>query len=745
MTSRTSPAPGTILPLPEWLRARNILAVRMDNAGDVVMLGPALRAVKETSPAARLTLLASPAGSAIAPLLPWIDDVITWRAIWQDLGQLPSDPAREQVLIDQLKAHGFDAALIFTSFSQDPHVPGYACYLAGIPLRAGESKEFGGRALTDELRGTPDEMHQVERNLRLVEALGFVTHDRRLHVEIPEEARAAVPGLLREAGLDPAAPFVLLHPGASAAARRYPPDRYGAVADGLLKLGWPVLVTGTEREAVILNEVLQVVPAAGRLISATSLAEYAALVERAALVICNNTLPMHLADALEKRMIVLYSGTELEEQWQPRVAPTMLMRRPTPCHPCHRFECPIGLPCLDIPPEEVVDAARTLLGPAPSSDGGRERQQTPLRRHADLTAPASKTSGAWEDPVERIAVLRALYLGDLLCATPALRALRARFPAAEITLIGLPWAEALVERLPTLDRLAVFPGWPGIAEVPYDPAWTDLFMAEHRGMYDLAIQMHGSGQSSNGFIAALRARSTLGYRIGDDERLDRELEHDPNEHEIHRWLRLVATLGTPEGNPRLQFQTSPMDDARAQALLAPDADGLLIGLHPGAKDPERRWPAERFAALGDALVTTYGARLVLTGSAAERGIVKAVDHAMQASALDLSGQTDLGTFAALIDRLDLIVTNDTGASHLAAAMGTPSVVLFGPTHPTHWAPLDADRHRIVDAATLAGPTERPSEALARLDISPVLAACADQLARQLHLVPHPSKEIRCVG
>jgi hypothetical protein len=116
-----------------WLAARNLLVVRMDNAGDVVMLGPAVRAIKATSPQARITLLASPAGSKAAVLLPWVDEVITWRAVWQDLGHLPFDPPRERELIDLLAERAFDAAVIFTSFSQAPHVPGYVCYLAGIP------------------------------------------------------------------------------------------------------------------------------------------------------------------------------------------------------------------------------------------------------------------------------------------------------------------------------------------------------------------------------------------------------------------------------------------------------------------------------------------------------------------------------------------------------------------------------------------------------------------------------------
>src|SRR6266566_3457052 len=115
----------------EWLTARNVLAIRLDNIGDVIMLGPALRAVKETSPQAHLTLLASPGGATAAPLLPWVDDVIAWRAIWQDIGGHTSfDPAHEWKLSSLLSRRGFDGALIFTSFSQTPHVPGYVCYLA---------------------------------------------------------------------------------------------------------------------------------------------------------------------------------------------------------------------------------------------------------------------------------------------------------------------------------------------------------------------------------------------------------------------------------------------------------------------------------------------------------------------------------------------------------------------------------------------------------------------------------------
>lgn len=347
----------------KWQEARNIVAIRLDNIGDVVMLGPALRAVKATLPDARLTLLASRAGASAAPLLPWVDDVMVWKPVWQDVGQkIPFDPARERQMIDDLAERHFDAALIFTSFSQTPHVPGYICYLAGIPLRAGESKEFGGSTLTTEIRGAPDDMQQAERNLRLVEQLGFPVGDRRLAVQISDEARQSAGALLREVGLADGESFILVHPGASAQARRIPAELGQEIVRWLDRRGWRTLITGADKEA----ELVQAVADRGgehvdALVGRTTLPEFAALIERASLVICGNTLPLHLAEAVNTPVVVLYSGTDLDEQWRPRFTASRLLRRPTACYPCYRFDCPIGQPCLDIPVQQVIESVQALL------------------------------------------------------------------------------------------------------------------------------------------------------------------------------------------------------------------------------------------------------------------------------------------------------------------------------------------------------------------------------------------------
>src|SRR5215210_6709613 len=337
--------------------------MRLDNIGDVVMTSPVLRALKENLPGASITLMASPGGKEAAPLLPWVDEVLSWRVLWQDLGGLPHDPARERELIETLREGSYDAAIILTSFKQTPHPAGYACYLAGIPLRLGESKEWGGGVLTDEVPSAPDDLHQVERNLRLIEHAGFRVEDRSLSVHVPEDARRASSELLEERGVTSDAPYVLLNPWASAQARTYPSARFALAARRLSEeTGWPVVVSGTGADRGRSGGLLDALNGRGvDLVGAIGLPELAALVEGARLVLTNNTSTMHLLDALRTPGVVLFSGTELEQQWRPRSARHRLLRRETWCSPCYAFECPYNLECLDIPPEEVVEAGLSLL------------------------------------------------------------------------------------------------------------------------------------------------------------------------------------------------------------------------------------------------------------------------------------------------------------------------------------------------------------------------------------------------
>lgn len=326
--------------------------------------------------------------------------------------------------------------------------------------------------------------------------------------------------------------------------------------------------------------------------------------------------------------------------------------------------------------------------------------------------------------VRRIAVLRALFVGDFLCAEPALRALKSRFPKAEITLIGLPWAEQFIQRYRCIDRFLPFPGCEGIAEVPYQPAATEAFLAKAQTMhFDVAIQMHGSGPASNDFVAALGAPVSLGYApSGRPCPLSKSVTYPGDRvHEVRKWLGLVAHLGATSA-PRPELPVLPAEQAEAQALLAPLERGRpIVALHAGSRDPARRWPPERFAALADQLWDTEDCQIVLTGSREDAETNALVCRACRAPVLDLTGQTSLGTLAALLERVDLLVTNDSGPSHIAWARHIPSVILFGPTEPARWAPLDKILHQVIVSP------ERDLSRLSLAHVSPTVAAALERI------------------
>lgn len=300
----------------------------------------------------------------------------------------------------------------------------------------------------------------------------------------------------------------------------------------------------------------------------------------------------------------------------------------------------------------------------------------------------------------RIAIFRALQLGDLLVSVPALRAIRRRFPQAEITLLGLPWAETFVQRYRHyLDRFVEFAGYPGIDEVAVQPERTQQFLAEQRAYgYDLAIQMHGSGQTSNPFVIALNATTTIGYYTGTKPPvLTLGTLYPQDQHEIYRNLGLTKLLGCTDLDSQLEFPLFDEDYAEAASLLRslPYAHRPWIGLHTGARPPARRWPAEYFAFVADELAQRYDAQILLTGSPTEEATVHAVMKQMKTRPLNLVGRTSLGGLAAMIGKLDLFISNDTGPAHVACAVDCPSITIFGPADYRRWAPLDITMHAAV--------------------------------------------------
>jgi ADP-heptose:LPS heptosyltransferase len=368
----------------------------------------------------------------------------------------------------------------------------------------------------------------------------------------------------------------------------------------------------------------------------------------------------------------------------------------------------------------------------------------------------------WHPRPRRIAVFRALALGDMLCAVPALRALRAHAPDARITLIGLPWAQFFVERFHAyVDDLLPFPGFPGYPEQEGAiPAFLDFLRAARERRFDLAIQLHGSGELTNRIVALLGAKRVAGFVPGTravDERRggdrgqtlnqatatpgsDPDFLQWPNDaNEIHRYLALMQHLGVPLKGEHLELPITWTDwelweEVAKRHRLLP---GGFVCLHPGARLRSRRWPAARFAVVGAALARE-GWTIAVTGSPGEAALTAEI-AAQVPGAVSLTGETTLGSLAAAIAKSALLVCNDTGVSHVAAAVGAPSVVIASGSDVRRWKPLDEGLHPVVWHDVPCRPCA--------YDVCPVGHGCAlgvpvervlDEARRMLHerRVPH---------
>jgi ADP-heptose:LPS heptosyltransferase len=331
----------------------HVLAVRLDNDGDVLLAGPAIRAV--AARAERVTLLCGPRGRQAAGLLPGVDDVLVWRAPWIDPEPEPVRPADVEALIRDVAALGVDRAVVFGSFHQSPLPAALVLRLAGVPWIAATSADYPG-SLLDLRHRIGDDVHEVERSLDLAARSGFplpAGDDGRLRV-----TRSG-------GGLELPGPYVVVHPGASVPARAWAPARSAELVGELAARGRRVVVTGSPAERALTARV------AGDegldLGGATDLAGLAEVLAAAGAVVVGNTGPAHLAAAVGTPVVSLFAPTVPPVRWRPWRVRHALLLRDVPCAGCRARVCPVaGHPCMGGVGVAEVVAAVERLAPMPA-------------------------------------------------------------------------------------------------------------------------------------------------------------------------------------------------------------------------------------------------------------------------------------------------------------------------------------------------------------------------------------------
>lgn len=363
-------APATQSVQPWGDDIKRILCIRLDNLGDVLMTTPALHALRTSAPGRHITLLASRSGAQAARYIDDVDNVIEYEAPWVK-NYRTANAATDLDMRSHLQAEGFDAAVIFTVYSQNPMPAAMLCHLAGIQRRLAHCRENPYALLTDwvaEPEPQTGTRHEVERQLALVQHVGAHSNNTRMHFNVRPDDIDSLAIKLADRGLSIDEPFITMHPGATAASRRYPAERFAQAAAQLADTtGWPVLITGGPDEAEVCTEAGGSHWMTVNLAGVLELGELAALIARTKVLISNNSGPVHIASALGTPVVDLYALTN--PQHTPWQTPHRVLHHDVPCRWCYRSVCPEGHhACLTgVSVEQVVSAAMQLLHDEPVS------------------------------------------------------------------------------------------------------------------------------------------------------------------------------------------------------------------------------------------------------------------------------------------------------------------------------------------------------------------------------------------
>lgn len=346
-------------------KIRNILCVRLDSLGDVLMTTPAFFALHQHVPDARITLLTSPAGAGLADYLPGIDECMVHNAPWIKSSQ-ETDPEEYVRMVEILRQKQFDIAFIFTVYSQNPLPSAMMCLQARIPERIAHCRENPYAMLTHwikDLEPFSYVRHEVERQLNLVRAYGCEVTHQNMRLELDAFVCESTERTLNLLGLPSRQPYVVVHPGASASSRRYQLDGFIEIVRRLMEdTHLPIVITGSPDEAAWGHALCEATSRnVFNAIGALNTAEFAATVKNAHLVISNNTSTVHIASACGTPVVDIYSLTN--PQHTPWMVPSRVIFEPMPCGFCYRSECPRGdNACINrVSPESIVTVAKDLL------------------------------------------------------------------------------------------------------------------------------------------------------------------------------------------------------------------------------------------------------------------------------------------------------------------------------------------------------------------------------------------------
>jgi lipopolysaccharide heptosyltransferase II len=634
----------------ETMKVKKILFITLSNIGDVILTLPVFDYLKQKYPDADFNVLVAPRPKEIFVNNPAVKKIVVYdkHASWKEkirlLGQLRKE--RFNIVVDL--RNGLWSVLLSAPIKT-------SCFLR-IPSNIQHMKQRHLYRLTKVIQGYPGLNGVARKGLYISPSDQDYINDILLNEGIKKEDK-----------------IIAISSGARSHTKRWAQDKFVELIVCLIEEFKVKIVLVGDKPDIAVNKYIasRCLDKVIDLTSQTTLAQLGALLRKTELLITNDSANLHLASYLGRPVAAIFGPTD-EKKYGPWSQDCAIAKKDIFCRPCQKAQCRYNtLECMArIKVEDVLSQARKILCPR-----------------------APSTSNSKSNDFKRILIVRTDRIGDVLLSTPAIKALRERYPHAFIAMMVSPYAKDIVEGNPNLDEVIIFDkdrahkGW--INSIKFSSA----LKKRH---FDLTLILHPTNRAHIiTFLAGISKRvgydKKLGFLLTDTIKHTKQLGQ---KHEMEYALDLVRYLGI-EPADKSTFMPIKIDSQEwLKNLLLEEKinqDDKLLAIHPGASCASKLWPVENFAYIADALIEEKGFKVFIVCSLKDKKMAENVIKHMRNSAINLAGKTSVSQLASLLKRCNLFISNDSGPVHIASSVGTPVISIFGRNQqglsPKRWGPL----------------------------------------------------------
>jgi heptosyltransferase-2 len=632
-----------------------ILFITLSNIGDVILTLPALDFLRENFPGAKITCLTGPRSKEIFENNPYINHLIIYNK---------RAPLKEKIrLFRELKGEDFEAVIDLRNS------------LFGILLKARFKTPFF-------LRIPQKIKHMKERHLYKAQSVRRKTQNQKSSLGkitsslyISPKVEEFINNTLKENNIQQKDKVIVIAPGARSHIKRWAKENFLDLISLLAKeFKVKIILIGDKddigiNQFIVRNLKIPVLDLSAR----TKLTELACLLKQADLVITNDSAVLHLASYLNRQVVALFGPTN-ENKYGPwsEKEKTVVVKKEIFCRPCEKAQCRFGdLKCMQlIRVEDVLRAVRAVFS---------NHDQRPMTN----------------DKYKRILIVRTDRIGDVLLSTPVIKALRDNYPYAYIAIMVSAYAKDIVNGNPYLDEVIIYD-----KEVKHKSWFRSMRFSRNlkKKRFDLAIILHPTNRVHLvTFFAGIPRR--VGYNRKFGFLLTDRLIHTKQlgeKHELEYNLDLLRYLGIESEDRNLFMPIKPESEEWVKVLF--NQQGIkstdkLLAIHPGASCPSKIWPFVRFAQVADRLTKIYGFKVLVVAGPKDISLAQNLIKHIQkeTEAINLAGVTSVSQLASLLKRCQLFISNDSGPVHIASAVGTPVISIFGRNQqglsPIRWGPV----------------------------------------------------------